>query len=198
MQSKLGEFFLKQKNAHGKPWAFIGKILLFDDLQDFHGAGLDTNAASDALGNRRLFLMYHDLHGAGLHTSAAANAQLLVDHVNAGLGVLGNSTMLTGLHALAAGDAGHRLCAGALGNDLDAAEIGIKFLIESFGAGLDALQASHTFGTLFNSELLHNGKLSFIFNLSFILYMVHLENATVNIDIIEPIRVSFLWRILAV
>ena len=156
MQSKLGEFFLKQKNAHGKPWAFIGKFLLFNDLQDLHGASLHANATGDALGNRRFFLMYHNLHGAGLHTSTAADAQLLVDHVNAGLGVLGNSTMLTGLHALAALNANHGLSSAVLtGNDLDAGIIGVELLIKCLGAGLNALQASHTLGILLNGQLLH-------------------------------------------
>ena len=137
--------------------------LLLDDFQNLHGASLDTDAAGDALGGGIAFLQDHDLHGADFHALTAGNALLLVDHVDTGLGVLGNSLMLADLHALAALDADVGLGSIALGNDLDAAEIGIKFLIESFGAGLDALQASHTFGTLFNSELLHNRELSFIF-----------------------------------
>jgi hypothetical protein len=162
MQSKVVDFFVKQKNAHGKPWALMGLFLLFDDLQDLHGASLHADAAGDALGNRRLFLVYHNLHGAGFHTLAAADAQLLVDHVNTGLGVLGNSAVLTGLHTLAALDANHRLGAAVLGShDLNAGIVGMELLIECLGAGLNALQASHTFGILLNSQLLHR-MISFI------------------------------------
>ena len=129
--------------------------LLFHDLQDLHGAGLDADAAGDALGSGILGLQDHDLHGAGLHTLAAGNALFLVDHVNAGLGVLGDGLVLTGAHALAALDADVGLGSIALGNDADAAEILIKLLIECFGAGLNALQAGHTFGIFLNNELLH-------------------------------------------
>ena len=100
--------------------------------------------------------MYHDFHGTSSHTSAAANAQLLVDHVNTGLGILGDSAVLTGLHALAALDANHGLCSAILtGNDLNAGIIRIKLLVERLGAGLNALQASHAFGILLNGQLLH-------------------------------------------
>ena len=129
-------------------FAYVGK-LLFHDLQQIHGADLDTDAAGDALGGRILGLHDHDLHGAGFHTLAAGNAQLLVDHVHAGLRILGDGTVLTGLHALTALDTGHRLSAGALGNHLDAAQIGMKLLVERIGTGTDALQASHALDTLF-------------------------------------------------
>ena len=96
--------------------------------------------------------MYHDLHRAGSHTSTATNTQLLVDHVHAGLGILGDGAMLAGAHALAALDADIGLCFAVLaGNDLDAGIDGIGFLIERFGASLSALQASHAFGILLNS-----------------------------------------------
>ena len=127
--------------------------LLFHDFQDLHGASLDTDSAGDALGGG--ILQDHDLHGAGLDTLAAANALLLVDHVHTGLGVLSDGLMLASLHALAALDADVGLGGSALGHDLDAAEILVKLLIESGGAGTDALQASHTFCALFNSELFH-------------------------------------------
>ena len=130
-------------------------FLLLDDLQDLHGAGLDTDAAGDALGSGILGLQNHDLHGADLNTLAAGNAQLLVNHVDTGLGILSDGTLLTDLCTLAALNAGHGLGTAALGNDLDAAEIGIKFLVESGGTCIDALQASHAFGTLLNHELLH-------------------------------------------
>ena len=131
-------------------------MLLFDDLQDLHGASLDTDAAGDALGNRILILLDHDLEGAGFLALAAANAQLLVDHVHTGLGVLGDGTVLTGLHTLAALDADHGLGTGTLGNDLDAGQIGIEFLVECLGAGLDALQAGHTLSIFIDSQLLHS------------------------------------------
>jgi hypothetical protein len=64
--------------------------------------------------------------------------------------------MLANLFAFAALDAGHRLCAGALCNDLNAGIIRMELLVESIGASANALQASHTFSSLFNGELLHN------------------------------------------
>ena len=135
--------------------------LLFDDLQNIHGASLDADAAGDALGSRALGLQNHDLHGASFHALAAGDALLLIDHVDAGLGILGDCLMLTDLHALAALDAGHGLGTVALGNDLDAGIIGVEFLVEGFGAGLNALQASHTFNILLCNELFHNGGFSF-------------------------------------
>ena len=136
--------------------------LLFYDLQDLHGAGLDTDAAGDALGSRTLGLEDHDLHGTGLHTSAAADTQLLIDHVHTGLGVLSDGAMLAGLHALTALDAHIRLGSIALGHDADAAQILIEILVESLGASLNTLQASHTFGIFLNDQLLHNKERSFI------------------------------------
>jgi len=101
--------------------------------------------------------MYHDLHGTSLDTLAAADAVLLIDHVNTGLGILRDRIMLASLHALAALDADHGLGTAILtGNDLDAGIIGMEFLVKSLGAGLNALQANHTFHILLNSEFLHN------------------------------------------
>ena len=130
--------------------------LLFHDLQDLHGACLCADAAGNTLGCRALTLHNHNLHGASLDTLTTADTQLLVDHVDTGLGILSDRTMLTGSHALAALDAGIGLCAGTLCNDLNAGQIGIKFLVESGGASLNTLQASHTFSTLIDNELLHN------------------------------------------
>ena len=141
--------------------------LLFDDLQDLHGAGLDADAAGDALGDGCAFLLGHDLEGAGFLALAATNAELLVDHVHAGLGILGNSLMLADLHALAALNADIGLGSVALGNDLDAGQVGIKLLVESLGASLDTLQASHTFRIFLNNELLHKRTLLCIFLLHF-------------------------------
>ena len=130
--------------------------LLFHDLQDLHGASLCADAAGNTLGSRTLALHDHNLHGACLDALAATDTQLLVDHVNTGLGILRDGTVLTGSHALAALDAGIGLCAGTLCDDLDAGQIGIKFLVESSRASLNTLQASHTFSILIDNELLHN------------------------------------------
>ena len=136
--------------------------LLFHDLQDVHGAGLDTDAAGDALGSRILGLEDHDLGGADLDTLAAGNALLLIDHVHAGLGILSDSLVLTDLSALAALDADHGLCASALCDDLDAGQIRMEFFIERSGASLDTLQTSHTLCTFFNNKLLHMNEIPFI------------------------------------
>ena len=136
--------------------SFLCTILLFDDLQDLHGASLNTDAAGDALGGGAIFGSDHDLHGASLDTLTTANTQLLVDHVDTGLGILGDCTVLTSSHALAALDAGIGLCAGTLCNDLDAGQIGVKLLVESGGASLNALQASHALSGLIDNELLHS------------------------------------------
>jgi hypothetical protein len=151
-----------QKETGSQTAARKGIALFFDDLQDFHGACLGADAAGNALGSGAAFLQDHNLHGASLNTLTARNAQLLVDHVNAGLGILSDSAMLTNLCALATLDAGHGLCTCSLGNDLDAGIVGMKFLVESIGASPDALQTSHTFCTFFNHELLHNRGLSFM------------------------------------
>jgi len=132
------------------------KKLFLNDLQDLHGAGLDTDAAGNALGCGSLGLQHHDLHGAGLHALAAGNTLLLVDHVHAGLGILGDGIMLAGTHALAALDTGIDLGSAVLAcHDLDAGQIGIEFLIESLRASLDALQAGHALLAFFDSQFLH-------------------------------------------
>ena len=146
--------------------------LLFDDLQDFHGASLDTDAAGDALGSGAVLGHNHDLHGADLDTLAAGNALLLVDHVNAGLGVLGDGLVFTDLHALAALDADIGLSSTVLLNDVDAAQSHIVNLIESLGTGLDTLQASHAFCALYNSELLHKRTL---------LYMLFIYDSIIHV-----------------
>ena len=130
--------------------------LLLDDLQQVHGASLDTDTAGDALGSRALALHDHDLHGAGFHALAAADAQLLVDHEYTGLGILSDCTMLAGTHALAALDAHHGLCTSTLGHDLDATEILVKLLVESGGTGPDALQTCHALHAFFRHKFLHN------------------------------------------
>ena len=167
-KQRIGGF--KKKGQPKLP--FYVKILLFDDLQDLHGAGLDADTAGDALGSGILGLQNHDLHGANLNTLAAADALLLVDHVDAGLGILGNSLMLTGLHALAALNADHGLGSIALSGDLDAGQIGVKLLVKCLGASLNALQAGHTFRILFNSQLFHNGGFSFFKYFTTVLYSI--------------------------
>ena len=124
--------------------------LLFHDLQDFHGTGFDTNAAGNALGHRIFGLVHHYLGGAGFYALAAADAELFIDHIHAGLGILRNRAMLTGFHTLATLDAHIGLCTSTLGNDLDTAVILVKLLIESHGAGPDTFQAGHTLGILFD------------------------------------------------
>ena len=130
--------------------------LFLHDLQYIHGAGLDTNAASDTLGGVALGGLDHDLHGADFDTLAAAGALLLVDYVHTGLGVLGNGLELTNLRALAALDAGHRLGAGTLSDDLNAGLVGIELFIKSIGAGTNALKTCHTLGAFFHSESFHS------------------------------------------
>ena len=135
--------------------------LLFDDLQYFHGADLSADAASDALGSIAAFLLHHNLHGADLDALTAGGTQLLVDHINAGLGILGDCSSLTDLSALAALDAGHGLCSAILIHNADAAQILMEFLIKGFGASANALQASHTFYIFLNGKLLHLIKIPF-------------------------------------
>ena len=157
--------------------------LLLHNFQNFHGAGLDADAAGNALGSGTVLGHDHDVHWAGFNALAAGNALLLVDHVHTGLGVLGDGLVLTGAHALAALDAGIGLGTGALGHDLDAAEGHVIYLIESFGTSLNTLQASHTFGIFLNSELLHNREISFTF-------LIH-YNYTRCIDKKQPIKSGF-------
>ena len=135
--------------------------LLLNDLQNLHGAGLDTDTAGDALGNRIAILLNHDLHGACFHALAAADAELLIDHVHTGLGILGNCPLLADFHALAALDTDIGLSACALGNDLDAGQVGIELLIKSLRATLDTLQACHALGGFIDSEFFHFKLFSF-------------------------------------
>jgi len=136
--------------------AFLCRLLLFYDLQDLHGACLDTNATSNALAGGAVFGSHHNLHGANLNTLAAGGAELLVDHVDTGLGVLSNSTSLTDLSTLAALNADHRLCLALLLHNLDAGQILMELLIESGGTCVNTLQTCHALSALFNSKLLHS------------------------------------------
>ena len=131
-------------------------MLLLDNLQDLHGACLDTNATSDALGGGTVFGSHHDLHGANFYALAAGGAELLVDHVDTGLGVLGNCTSLTDLSALAALNADHRLSLALLIHNLDAGQVLMELLIESGGTCVNTLQTCHALSALFNCKLLHS------------------------------------------
>ena len=151
------------KKAAGTTGCFLCKKLLLHDFQQFHGASLDTDAAGDALGGRIFRLHDHNLHGASLYALTAAYTQLLIDHINTGLGILGDGTVLAGTHALATLDAGNRLSTGTLSNHLDAGQILMEFLIECSGASTNTFQACHAFNILFNSQLLHSKSYPFSF-----------------------------------
>ena len=148
-------------------------FLLFHNLQNFHGAGLDANAAGDALGNRVLRLMYHDLHGTDLDALAAADTGLLVDHVNTGLGILGDGIMLAGSHALAALNARIGLCAGSLRDNPDAAQILMKFLIKCLGTCPDTFQTGHALRVFFNREFFHDKTNSFMYFEKYRFFLYH-------------------------
>ena len=130
-------------------------MLLFHDFQDLHGASLDTDAACNALGGRTVFRCDHNLHGAGFHALAAGGAELLVDHVHTGLGVLGDSAGFTDLSALTTLYADHRLCLTLLLHDLDAGQVLVELLIESGGTCINTLQTGHALSALLNCKLLH-------------------------------------------
>ena len=138
--------------------------LLLDDFQDLHGAGLNADTAGNALRSGVLRLQNHNMHGTSLNTGAAADTQLLVDHVHTSLGVLGDGAMLTRAHTLAALNAHIGLGSVALGHDADTAQVLVELLVESLGAGLNTLQASHTFGIFLNNQLLHKKERSFFIN----------------------------------
>ncbi len=135
----------------------IGAGSALGDLQDLHGAYLDADAAGDALGSgSHAGLTNHDPEGAGSLALAAADAELLVDHVHAGLGVLGNGTLFAGSYALAALDAGHGTDLAGTLNDLHTGLVLVEFLVEGLGASTDTFQTSHALGALFHCKLFHN------------------------------------------
>jgi len=131
------------------------EILLFHDLQDLHGAGLYADTAGNALGGGTALRSHHNLHGANLCTLAAGGAELLIDHVYTGLGILGDRTGLTDLGALAALDTGHGFCGTVFLHDTDAGQVLIKGLVEGIGASTHTLQAGHALSALLNHQLLH-------------------------------------------
>ena len=132
--------------------------LLFDDFQHFHGASLDADAAGNALCSGALSRLHHDLHGTNFNALTAGGAELLVDHVHTGLGVLGDGTGFANLGAFAALDAGHGLCSAVFLHDLDAGQVFVEFLEEGSGTGTDTLQACHALYILFNSKLFHTDR----------------------------------------
>jgi hypothetical protein len=99
--------------------------------------------------------------------------------------------MLTSLHTLAALDANHRLCAGALGNDLQSAQVRMKFLVKCFGAGTDTFQTCHAFYIFLNSQLFHNGGFSFLIIFYETIILHSPQNSNIKIGIAEPIPSYF-------
>ena len=138
---------------HPRSVQYVG--LGFDDFQDLHGASLDTDAAGDALGSGGVLVLDDQAEGAGLGALAAAGAQLLADHVHAGLGILGDGTVGAGLGAQTALGADLGLGSALALHDLDAGLGDIIDLVECLGASLDTLQAGHALRVFLNSELLH-------------------------------------------
>ena len=120
------------KNPTAQPVGSLKASLLLDDFQNLHGASLDTNAAGDALGGVGAGGGggNDDLEGADLCALAAAGAELLVDHVHAGLGVLGDGAGFANLSTLAALNADIGLGLAVLLNDLNAGLGHIEFLVE--------------------------------------------------------------------
>ena len=161
----------EQSKKSGKRRCVDG--LLLNHFQHAHGTGLGADAAGDALGGRTLALENDDLHGTGLCAFAAADAVLFIDHVNTGLGILGDGVMLTGLHALAALNADVGLCAGALRHDLDAAQILMKFLIKCLRTCPDTLQTGHTLKVFFNREFFHDKTNSFMYFEKYRFFLLH-------------------------
>ena len=129
--------------------------LLLDDLQDLHRAGLDADAAGDALGSRGVLVLDDQAEGAGLGALSAAGAELLADHVNAGLGVLGDGTVGAGLGAQTALGADLGLGNALALHDLDAGLGDIILLVESGGAGIHTGQAGHALNAFIDFQFFH-------------------------------------------
>jgi hypothetical protein len=69
---------------------------------------------------------------------------------------LGDCTGFANLSTLATLDAGHGLCAGTLGNNLNAGQILMELLVKSGGAGTNTFQTCHALNIFLNSQLLHS------------------------------------------
>ena len=167
-----------------------GFSLLLDDLQDFHGASLDADAAGNALGSGSALVVDHELEGAGLDALAAAGAELLVDHVDTGLGILGDGTGLAGLGAQTALGADLGLGSALTLHDLDAGLGDIVNLVESLGTSLNALQAGHALGALLDRQLLHMFDLLFRVLLTEPLYYEHRKKSTDIFEIFSKITAN--------
>ena len=123
----------------------------FNNFQHVHRAGLDADTAGDALGSSgHLGLVHQNTEGSGSLALAAADAELLVDHIDAGLRILRDGTLFASLGALAALDAGHGANLTGTLNDLDTGLIRMELLMEGDGTSTHALQAGHTGRTLFH------------------------------------------------
>ena len=127
--------------------------LLLHHAQQVHRTGLGADAAGNALGGR--LTHRHNLHRACLDAVSAADAQLFVDHIDAGLGILADRAMGAGAHAFAALYAGLDLGFALVVHDLYAALGRIKLLVEGLGAGPDAAQARHALNVFIGYKLLH-------------------------------------------
>ena len=126
------------------------------DLEHFHRASLDADATGDALGGvGHLRLKNDHAERAGFLALAAADAELLVDHVNALLGVLRDRAVLTGRSTLTALDAGHRADLAVALNDLQAGLVLMELFIKCGRAGADALQTCHARNILLDEKFLH-------------------------------------------
>ena len=140
-------------------------MLLFDDFQDLHGACLDADAASNALGgNRRRLSLDHNAEGTCFQALATADTELLVDGVDT-LCILSDSTNFTSSCTLAALDANHGLSNALAIYDLDAGLIRMELLIECVGTCTNALETCHTGGAFFDSEFFHGNSPFFVFKI---------------------------------
>ena len=147
--------------------------LLLDDLQQIHRAGLGADAAGDALGGG--VAEGHHLHGTDFDALAAGGAELFVNHVNAGFGVLGDGVVGTGAGALAALYAGLDLRLAVVVHDADAALVLVKHLVEGFGTRSHTGQTRHTGYALLDGYLFHGVHLHIYCNI-----IIHIFTGFVN------------------
>ena len=118
----------KRRTRRSAAW-----FLFFNDFQQLHGAGLNTDAAGGAFAGIRDGLVLDDeAEGTRFNAFSAAGAELAADHPDA-LGVLGDRAVGTDLGALAALDTGHGTDVLAALNDLQSGLIGVEFLIVCVG-----------------------------------------------------------------
>ena len=147
--------FLKNRTMGSQRLPIQSIRLFLHDLQHFHGAGLDADAAGGAFAGIRDGLVLDDeAEGTRFNAFSAAGAELAADHPDA-LGVLGDRAGGTGLGALAALDTDHGADVLAALDDLQSGLIGVEFLIVCVGAGADALQTGHALHAFFDGQLFH-------------------------------------------